>query len=277
MSQDEMYPIRITTPWPGQRYLRALTAAILSCSAIASAAYLTYAQLPPLQHHYLGVYFGSTFTPTSNPHTYDLLSITRKGQVLMATDDQVRLQDGDFHLIPGLTAQDDRLQWTQARIAPHALAAFLQQTVYHGLSPFQVFRGAILLVFLTPLFVVCGSVADRRYVKNLAKGRVRRGPRLLPLPSFNDAMKPADGITFLTVQRHHGLIRLFRGPYHLQPIAIPQSQECNHHSSTGTPEPASPNSSSRSSAKSTNAAKPPSSTTQQASSLPSFTIPAAAT
>jgi hypothetical protein len=227
MADREMYPVRLTRPWPSRRHAWAMSALLLSCSIVGLAAWLRYETLPPLQQHYLGPYLGVNWTPTQSARAYDVLSISRKGQDLMATDTDVQLFRGAFRLAPHRSVPGDRLRWIKAAMTPGQFASALRQSVYYGSSAYDLFRVPIALgVFAIPLLAF-GLMADDRYLKGMAEGQVRRGPRLLSAAAFNLAMLPADGLGFQTACWHSWPRRLWQEQY-LTRIAVAAATERNH-------------------------------------------------
>lgn len=156
-----MYPVQISSPWPGRRYVWRLSAALTSAAVLAVSVLATVVFLNPLQQHYFKSYFASTYSMTKKPVTYELLSIYHRGASTIPTDDQIRADGDQFALVAATTERGDQLEWITRSMSPAVYSDLLQRTVYRGSSFLQLFGWSLaVILFLFPLLLAVGAVAD---------------------------------------------------------------------------------------------------------------------
>ena len=205
MPEQELYPVSITEPWPRQRNRWLLVALVLGFVAALLAGKLDFGRLDPLQQFYVSTYLKTSvpwLTGKESSSLHFIEVVTPQRIDFAELGDAVADAAEPSGLALSQRAADRGA--TQLRIVrpPHVLTAkanaLLRQYVYQGKPWFAVFpfTGWTLAVLL-PIGMLIGSSFDSGYRRQLLKGLVRRGPRLVDRYTFNKA-RHSDGIGFRT-------------------------------------------------------------------------------
>lgn len=226
MPDQELYPVSITEPWPRQRNRWLMVALVLSFAGSVGSVTLDRARLEPLQQYYVSAYTRAHvewFTGQTAP--YDFVTLTPSANLLARAEDLIAHPRSPIGLALSPAAQargfSGLREVRRPRANTKAVRVWLAKHIYDGqhllaLFPFTRF----LLMLLAPAAVIIGSIVDERYRRQLLKGVVRRGPRLVDSYTFNSALlgiswlaslrrrKPALGITFATEAPAPALARI---------------------------------------------------------------------
>lgn len=216
MSDQELYPVSITEPWPRQRNRWILVALVLGFAATVITIGFDRKRLDPIQQFYLSGYIRSNMPwLTGKQAPYDFLELTSvKGTVLAQPGDAIV----DIESPNGLAVSPDAeargvtaiVKIHRSRALTERIRPFLKSYIYRDRSLRGIFPLTTIALALVVLSLFVGASADYNYRRQLLKGLVRRGPRLVDTYTFNVALlgitwkefflrrPPSVGVSFAT-------------------------------------------------------------------------------